>query len=84
MKAPEESSYTDIGSRRNWTICWRWSASILAMEFVLVLALIGFAMNSRSDSRVKALSQAEQAQQQRPAHSRKACPLVDLRKTQDL
>jgi|GEM_PF-834263 hypothetical protein len=84
MQAPEEFAHPDIGSRRNWTVCWRWSVSVLAVEFALVMVLIGFAVSSRSDSRVKPPSQFEQAQQQGPGHSRKACPLVSLRKTQEL
>lgn len=83
MQAPEEFAHPDIGSRRNWTVCWRWSVSILAVEFALVMALIGFAVSSRSDSRVNAPSQVEQAQQQSPGYGRKACP-VRLSKTQEL
>jgi hypothetical protein len=78
-----EFTHSDLGSRRNWTVCWRWSVSVLAVEFALIMALIGFAVNSRSVSPVKESSQAEQAPQN-PGYSRKACPLVNLRKTQSL
>jgi hypothetical protein len=83
MQAREEFAQPDIGTRRNWTVCWRWSVSILAVEFALVMVFIGFAVSSRSDSRVKAPSQVEQAQQQNPGYGRKACP-VRLSKTQEL
>jgi hypothetical protein len=82
MQAPEEFIHPHIGSRRNWTVCWRWSLSVLAVEFALVMALIGFALNSRSNSHVKVPSQVEQAQQN-PVYNRKVCP-VHLRKTQEL
>ncbi|MBR2120921.1 MAG: hypothetical protein IJ935_20220 [Afipia sp.] len=72
-----------LGSRRNWTLCWRWSVSILAVEFALVMALIGFAVSSRPASPVKSSSQVEQAQPN-PAHNRRACPLVNVQKTRSL
>lgn len=78
-----EFTQSGLGSRRNWTVCWRWSVSVLAVEFALVMAVIGFAVSSRSASPAKSPSQAEQAQQN-PAHSRKACPLVNLQKTRSL
>jgi hypothetical protein len=78
-------SHLDLDSRRNWTVCWRWSISILAAEFALVVALVGFAIGSRPVSRVKSESmQIQQAQQQRPGASRKTCPLADIRKTLEL
>lgn len=82
MQAREDFAHPDIGSRRNWTVCWRWSVSILAVEFAVMMALIGFAVSSRSDSRVKAPT-VEKAQQQNPGYGRKACP-VRLSKTQEL
>lgn len=83
MQAPiGKIAHLDLASRRNWTVCWRWSISILAAEFVLVVALVGFALESRPDSRVK--SESVQVQQQRSSANRKACPLVELRKTQEL
>lgn len=76
-------THAGLGSRRNWIVCWRWSVSVLAVECALVVALIGFAASSRSVSPVKSSSQVEQAKQN-PAHSRKACPLGNLQKTQSL
>ncbi len=86
MQAPiGKIAHLDLASRRNWTVCWRWSISILVAEFVLVVALVGFALESRPDSRIKSESvQVQQAQQQKPSANRKACPLVELRKTQEL
>jgi hypothetical protein len=85
MQAPiDEFAHPALGSRRNWTLCCRWSVSILAVEFTLVMALIGFAVSSRSDSHIKSASRVEQAQQQKPGYSRKACPPVNLHKTQSL
>lgn len=84
MQSPiGESTHSGFSSRRNWTVCWRWSVSVLAMEFALVMTLIGFAVNSRSASPVKASSQVEQAQQT-PASGRKACPLGHAQKTRSL
>ncbi len=78
-----ELTHSGLGSRRNWTACWRWSVSVLALEFALVMALVGFAVSSRSASPVKASSQVEQAQQT-PAAGRKACPLGHVQKTRSL
>lgn len=78
-----ESSYSDLGSRRNWIVCWRWSLSVLAAEFALVAILIGFALASRPDPKVKSVTQAAQAQQFHSSANRKACP-VAARKMQDL
>lgn len=83
MQAPEEFTDPHIGSRRNWTVCWRWSLSVLAVEFALVIALIGFAFSSSSESRVKAAAQIEQTEEKNPSVSRKACP-VRFSKTQEL
>lgn len=76
-------THSGLSSRRNWIVCWRWSLAVLAVEFALVIALIGFAVSSRSVSPVKSSFQVEQVQQS-PAHSRKACPLRNLQKTQSL
>lgn len=86
MPAPMgKTADLDLDNRRNWTVCWRWSISVLAAEFILVAALIGFAVQSRpvAGGKFEPL-QVQQAQQQKPNANRKACPLVDLRKTQDL
>lgn len=84
MQSPiGEFTQYGVGSRRNWTICWRWSVSVLAVEFALVMALIGFAVNSRSTSPIKTSAQIEQTQKN-PADNRRACPLASLQKTQSL
>ncbi|EKS41583.1 hypothetical protein HMPREF9695_00675 [Afipia broomeae ATCC 49717] len=76
-------THSGLSSRRNWIVCWRWSLAVLAVEFAIVIALIGFAANSRSVAPVKSSSQVEQAKQN-STHSRKACPLGNLQKTQSL
>ncbi len=77
-------SHSDLGNRRNWIVCWRWSLSVLAVEFALVAILVGFALASRPDPKVKATLQAAQAQQVHSNANRKACPIATARKMQDL
>lgn len=85
MKAQTgQFSHSSMGSRRNWIICWRWSLSVLAAEFALVAILIGFAIASRPDPKVKSVTQSAQAQQLPSNANRKACPLAAARKMQDL
>ena len=84
MEVPSGNfTHPDLGNRRNWTVCWRWSISVLAVEFAFVMALIGFALSPRSALPVKASSQFEQAQRN-PPHGRKACPLVNIHKIRSL
>lgn len=79
-----EFSYSDLGSRRNWIVCCRWSLSVLAAEFILVAILVGFALASRPDPKASSATQAAQAQQFHSNASRKACPLAATRRMQDL
>lgn len=85
MKVPMgKFAHLDLDNRRNWTVCWRWSISILAAEFALVVAMVGFAIGSRPNSQAKSEpTQVQQAQQESPSSNRKVCPL-SLRKIHDL
>ena len=77
-------SYSDLRSRRNWKVCWRWSLSVLAIEFALVAVLIGFAIGAQPDPKVKSVKQAQQVQQTHPNAIRKACPGAAAQRMHDL